>query len=62
MDQQIVGGNHGAGKLPGEPYEDAVQIDLGGESQRNQHTVDKSHISDHIDHNTNTNEEDKYPG
>eukprot|EP00972_Heterocapsa_arctica_P113926 16439816-Heterocapsa_arctica.AAC.1 len=61
MDQQIVGGNHGAGKLPGEQNEDTDQTNLGGETRRNQPVVDKHHSSAHIDQITNTNEEDNYP-
>eukprot|EP00972_Heterocapsa_arctica_P031788 4684235-Heterocapsa_arctica.AAC.1 len=34
---------------------------MGGESQRNQHIVDEKHSRDHIDHNTNTSEEDNCP-
>eukprot|EP00972_Heterocapsa_arctica_P049702 7313297-Heterocapsa_arctica.AAC.1 len=62
MDQQIVGGNHGAGNSPGEQHKDTDQIDLGDESQGHQHIVDKKHSRDHIDHNTNTSEEDNDPG
>eukprot|EP00972_Heterocapsa_arctica_P007189 1049126-Heterocapsa_arctica.AAC.1 len=62
MDQQLVGEKIGAGILPEEQNKYTVQIELGGETQTNQHIVHKKHSRDHMEHNTNISEEDSDPG